>query len=1056
MGTFTPSNAAEVECLADEGVHGPDASSGNRYPTRDISSSAGGVWAVGANQSWWGVTGNVGVAVTLYSANYIRYNRNPPRITTTRAATVRAAVASFLNGLPNVNVGLMRYSINFSSGDAEGGMLLSEISPLAPKLNAVTGLVNSIVPAGGTPLSETLLEAYRYFSGAPVRYGNNSKICTSNFILPDGNGQCVSGALFPFPSVANSRSPAQLSSQNYDSPADQTCQQNYIVYITDGLPTSDRTADTEIKSLPDFNTLTVGCDATDSNSEPGGDNSGRCLGALAEYMYNGDVRPSATDPGQQKVTTFFIGLGEDFSDREGAAYAYLDRAALKGSGGTTHAFQGQDLSALTSAFNAITANVFQTSATLTPPSVTVDAFNRTQTLNDLYFSLFSPSPTLHWPGNIKKYRFSVAADALVDANGQPAIDMNTGLFSATSRSIWSDSVDGADVAAGGAANRLPDPNGPVGARRNVYTYLGTNPAPGSPVNLTTGTDNLIDVTNAGLTTAMLMIGGTSDPSRADLINFARGVDVQDDDGDPNTTTRRVLGDPIHSPATVVTYGGTAANPNPADSIVFVTTNDGYLHAFNTDTGIERWAFIPKEQLGRLKELYRDDPVGNKQYALDGAIRVLKFDINNDGVVDSGSGDRVILYFGTGRGGNRYYALDVTFKDSPRFLWSIGPSELPGVGQTWSMPSITRVNIAGATQNSQKFVLVMGGGYDIAEDSAIYLTAASVGNRVYMVDALRGTLLWSAGRTGADLNLTKMDHSIPSAVAVMDSNSDGFADRMYVGDTAAQLWRFDISNGQEADSLVAGGVIASLGTHDIAVTPSAARRFYSVPDIAMLQAAGRPAFINIAIGSGHLGHPLNTVIEDRFYSIRDRNLLSMTQAQYDALTPTTDSGLQDVTSDLNAQIPATGPGWKLVLKSSGVSGEKSLGRSVTFDNKIFFTTFIPPSGSTGDGSCLAPTSAGSNRLFVVNAFNASPIDQSRFETLSASAIVPEVTFLVPRTEPDAEVGAGGSEDGGEATNNPSTATGNRGRVVCFAAGRSLEICKNAPSRLKTYWREVGAN
>src|SRR5690606_35796105 len=204
-------------------------------------------------------------------------------------------------------------------------------------------------------------------------------------------------------------------------------------------------------------------------------------------------------------TTFFIGFGEEFADRQSAAFAYLDSAALKGSGGTTRAFQAQDLSALTSVFNAITANVFQTNATLTPPTVAVDAFNRTQTLNDVYFSVFKPSPTLHWPGNVKKYRFSLSADALVDANGQPAIDTNTGFFNANARSIWSNVTDGAEVTIGGAASRLPDPNGPVGSRRNVYTYLGTNPAPGSPVNLTTGTGNLLDVSNTGLTTTVLKI-----------------------------------------------------------------------------------------------------------------------------------------------------------------------------------------------------------------------------------------------------------------------------------------------------------------------------------------------------------------------------------------------------------------------------------------------------------------------------------------------------------------------------------------------------------------------
>ena len=47
---------------------------------------------------------------------------------------------------------------------------------------------------------------------------------------------------------------------------------------------------------------------------------------------------------------------------------------------------------------------------------------------------------------------------------------------------------------------------------------------------------------------------------------------------------------------------------------------------------------------------------------------------------------------------------------------------------------------------------------------------------------------------------------------------------------------------------------------------------------------RHPFLNIAIGSGYRGHPLNQTIHDRFYSIRDTNgFVALTQTQYDALT-----------------------------------------------------------------------------------------------------------------------------------------------------------------------------
>ena len=125
---------------------------------------------------------------------------------------------------------------------------------------------------------------------------------------------------------------------------------------------------------------------------------------------------------------------------------------------------------------------------------------------------------------------------------------------------------------------------------------------------------------------------------------------------------------------------------------------------------------------------------------------------------------------------------------------------------------------------------MGGGYDPVQDGAGY-TVDGFGNRIFMVDALSGALLWSAGPTGADLNHTRMTHGIPASITVLDINSDGFSDRMYAGDMSAQLWRFDITNGNARGSLVAGGVIASLGSHDETT-------HLAVEQSALLQRAGR--------------------------------------------------------------------------------------------------------------------------------------------------------------------------------------------------------------------------
>ncbi len=64
-----------------------------------------------------------------------------------------------------------------------------------------------------------------------------------------------------------------------------------------------------------------------------------------------------------------------------------------------------------------------------------------------------------------------------------------------------------------------------------------------------------------------------------------------------------------------------------------------------------------------------------------------------------------------------------------------------------------------------------------------------GRAVCVVDVSNGTLVWSY--TNARNSTTK--YCIPSDVAGLDTNGDGYVERLYVGDVGGQLWRFDIGD-----------------------------------------------------------------------------------------------------------------------------------------------------------------------------------------------------------------------------------------------------------------------
>jgi type IV pilus assembly protein PilY1 len=1078
---LSASNTTDVECLGDRGIDG-NLSTTNRYPNYNTANTViGNGWIAGPTYDYWsgcpfpGCAGSVATAIppgtqtnyTLFSGNYLNYQVNPPLIGTTRMDIVQSAATSMVNSLSGVNIGLMRYSDNSASfsGDqaAKGGFVAFPMSPVETSRTALNATINSYSPAGWTPLSETLFEAYRYFSGGNVLFGDTS---------------------VPALSVPGSRVGGVAGAAQYQSPISFACQKNYVVYLTDGLPTQDNQADALVAAIPDFTTVGGTCDATTASPYTSSfwgpsATAGRCLAPIAQYMHNKDLR-SALD-GSQTVATSFIAFGND-PNLATAFNQYLTPAATRGGG---RAYTAGDLASLETVLTSITSGILDEASTFTAPTVAVNAFNRTQTLSDLYISVFEPSTNFHWPGNVKK--FSIQNGVIVDNHPTPlpAVNPATGYFFASSRSLWSSTDDGLKVPDGGAGQQVPAPGS-----RNVYTYLGANPA-GSTVDLTAAAQQF-STANGAITTALLAIGNPGDPTRDQLINWTRGQDVQDADSDTDTSeARHAMGDPIHSQSAIVIYGGTTSSHNINDALIFVATNDGYLHALDPVDGREHWAFIPQEVYADLPDLYENAAHSSKHYGLDGDVRYIKYDINHDGIVDATAGDRAYIYVGTGHNDavRRYYGFDVTSKDAPKLIWSVGSAELPGLGQAWSSPVVARIRMSGVAQNTQKFVLVIGGGYDPNNDSPGYNAADSVGNHVYMLDALTGTRLWSAGSSGATFNNSRMDHAIPSPVNVMDIDGNGYADRMYVGDMAGQLWRFDIADaaaGTAPSSLVTGGVIASLGTHDDTVhTDAANRRFYNTPDVSLQVKRGMSPFMNIAIGTGYRGHPLNTATQDRFYSIRDFvPYRVMTQTEYNAITTPTqdnDTGMVDITAiSPRVTVPIDAKGWKLRLVDAPSTwvGEKVLAPSLTLSNNIIFTTYTP-SNRAGVDPCRP--AVGSNRVYIVSVFDGYPTANldgdattttanDRYADITLTGLGTQMSMVLTDASTDPSVntatgllaglaGTGGifGDPNGNGTNNRPCTNANCGpnRQLCLLMGPTSVGCVPVRGINKTYWAEGDA-
>ncbi len=914
--------------------------------------------------------------VTVYDGNYLNYLQNPVTVRASRINIVRDVTKVVLNSVDNINVGIMRFNNN------AGGPVLLGMTDLETNRALVNTTLDNLNASGATPLSETLFESALYWRGQEAYYGNrrNEHPTDPNALI-------------------------SVAPEVYRQPTSDVCSKNFNVLLTDGQPNQDFETPTIVDNLPDwFSTLGhAGCT---------GNGQGDCLDDIGEYLYKGDIAPS--EPGLQVVTTHTIGFAVDLP---------ILKTTAEASGGEY--FLADDVESLTLALLKIVANISARSLSFAAPAVAVNTFNRTQNLNDLYLTTFSARQNLHWPGNLKKYR--IAAGGVVDATGVDAIDPTTGYFKENARSYWSVGIDGNDVELGGAANNLPDP-----ATRRLFTnQTGNN-------NLTAAANAVSPANEATFSLADFGLTGSPDePTKEQLIRWARGEDILDEDFDPATTVRNAMGDPLHSQPTAVVYGGDEVNP---EVVVYTATNDGYVHAIDGATGQELWSFIPKEHLPNLVKLFFDPESQFKHYGVDGDIVPVVADRDQDGQIEAGDGDFVHIIFGMRRGGDSYYALDVTNKNSPEVMWRISSPEM---GQSWSTPTVAKVAIDDPNLNADKAVVIIGGGYDNVHDTIAHpATPDTDGAGVYMIDLKSGDVLWRAGADmGADLRLAALTRSIATQIRVIDINGDGYADRMYASDMGGQILRFDIANGEPPGSLVAGGVIAQLGAEGNAVGDVDTRRFYNAPDVSVFNDnIQNRRFLSISIGSGYRAHPLDNTNADRFYSIRDANVFNrLTQAEYNAYDIVKDADLVEVSGQVGTTISAADKGWKFTLPSN----QKVLATSVTFNNEIFFTAFSP------DNAAAATCSAGrgQNFLYRMAVTNGDPIadldsvvagteDQHRVSDLAQGGIAPSPRFLFPAADdPDCE--------GAECAPPPIGCIG----VECFDPGFA-----NNPVR--TLWTQDG--
>lgn len=692
----------------------------------------------------------------------------------------------------------------------------------------------------------------------------------------------------------------EFGKDGYSSPVQYYCQKNYVLIISDGEPTKD---------------------------------TGK-LEEVAKSLYGMDLSKGKSSD-KQNIRTYTIGFS--------ATHKLLEDTARNGGGKYFYVWSSQSFNI---AFQTFIAEVLRESTSYVAPVVPISQMERTSAGNRIYLAMFKPTETSLWKGNIKKYGIATrnASGAIVDGNDNPVktVDCNTpsnpvtanvgdivdaegylvmkpdNSIYACAKSYWSSVADGEDVEQGGVGEKLFS----RAESRKIYTYLGNS-------DLTASSNAFLPGPMSVITPQMLGLAAGDTIGRDKVINFVHGLDSYDWEGDPitggpdgitNVKRSWVLGAFIHSRPVVIHY-------NKDLSIIYAGGNDGMLHAFNDDnSGKEEWAFVPPYLLPYLKNLNGEA----LQFFVDGAPKAyIERDVN-------GNLTKGILIFGLRRGGNQYYALDITTYDKPKLLWEIDPST-PGfgeLGQTWSTPNIAKIK---AWNNPVAFI---GGGYDENQDNLPVIANDTKGRAIYVIDIITGSLVWSYSQA----NNALMKYSIPSDIARVDTDGDTYIDRLYVGDVGGQMWRFDIS-----DSGLTGKII-----FDSSWGESAKRKIFYPPDVTL----ERGNYEMIFFATGDREHPKDTTKINRLYAVKDRNPAS----------PLKESNLYDATQDLLQEGDYVSElaklngseGWYIKLNEN--VGEKCLSNAVLFYGVVYYTTFQPTFGAPGDPCFLGE---GIARLYAVD-------------------------------------------------------------------------------------------
>ncbi|MBS1142246.1 MAG: putative Tfp pilus assembly protein tip-associated adhesin PilY1 [Proteobacteria bacterium] len=351
--------------------------------------------------------------------------------------------------------------------------------------------------------------------------------------------------------------------------------------------------------------------------------------------------------------------------------------------------------------------------------------------------------------------------------------------------------------------------------------------------------------------------------------------------------------------------------------VYMGTNDGMLHSFAADTGVERWAYVPTVVIPNLWKLAdKNYSTGHTNYVNGSPVisDICTANCSCDDACVSGGGSapvwKTILIGGLNAGGRSFYALDISNPVTPSLLWEVSSSSagFANLGYSFGHPIITK-------KADGTWVVLLTSGYNNTSpgDGKGYL---------YVLNAGTGALISAIGTSVGDA-------TTPSGLARVSAWNDyggvnNTAGYVYGGDLLGNLWRFDIN----AESVIKFATLLD--------SSGQAQPVMTSPTLGLV--SGQRV---IFVGTGKYLEvsDLTNTDPQTIYAISDNNSGATLVNARSALVE------QTLTRDGNARTASNNPvnfgsvrGWYVDLKDTSKS-PSNVGERVNIDMKLVQGTLI---------------------------------------------------------------------------------------------------------------------